>query len=155
MLNLWRICPQCRRPGLDPWIRKILWRSIWQPTPVFLPGEFLAQTSLVGYSQWSCKETWLKQLTHTHTHTHTHTQTHTGNTGLRFIANQRGTLDPTWPRSSGIWFYRNFIYKHCSLEILQVWFQTTGSKANTSIKTITNFCLFVSSAYQSYAYNII
>ena len=24
--------------------------------PVFLPGEFHAQRSLVGYSQWGCKE---------------------------------------------------------------------------------------------------
>ena len=23
----------------DPWVRKILWRRKWQPTPVFLPGE--------------------------------------------------------------------------------------------------------------------
>ena len=23
----------------DPWVRKIPWRRIWQPTPVFLPGE--------------------------------------------------------------------------------------------------------------------
>ena len=27
-----------------------------QPTPVFLPGEFHGQKSLVGYSPWSCKE---------------------------------------------------------------------------------------------------
>ena len=27
------------RPGFDPWVRKILWRRAWQPTPVFLPGE--------------------------------------------------------------------------------------------------------------------
>ena len=26
------------------------------PTPVFLPGEFHAQTSLVGYSPWDLKE---------------------------------------------------------------------------------------------------
>ena len=25
-------------------------------TPVFLPGEFLGQRSLVGYSLWGCKE---------------------------------------------------------------------------------------------------
>ena len=30
---------QCRRPGFDPWVRKIPWRREWQPTPVFLPGE--------------------------------------------------------------------------------------------------------------------
>ena len=28
----------------------------WQPTPVFLPGEFHRQRSLVGYSPSSCKE---------------------------------------------------------------------------------------------------
>ena len=33
---------QCRRPKrcwFDPWVGKIPWRSEWQPTPVFLPGE--------------------------------------------------------------------------------------------------------------------
>ena len=43
------IC-QCRRPGFDPWVQKILWRRKWQPTPVFLPGESHGQRSLVGYS---------------------------------------------------------------------------------------------------------
>ena len=28
----------------------------WQPTPVFLPGEFHGQRSLAGYSPWGCKE---------------------------------------------------------------------------------------------------
>ena len=27
-----------------------------QPTPVFLPGEFHGQRSLVGYSPWGCRE---------------------------------------------------------------------------------------------------
>ena len=31
-------------------VRKILWSRKWQPTPVFLPGEFHGQRSLVGYS---------------------------------------------------------------------------------------------------------
>ena len=31
-------------------IRKILWRRAGQPTPVFLPGEFHGQRSLMGYS---------------------------------------------------------------------------------------------------------
>ena len=30
---------QCRRPGFDYWVGKIPWRRMWQPTPVFLPGE--------------------------------------------------------------------------------------------------------------------
>ena len=24
---------------VHPWVRKISWRRVWQPTPVFLPGE--------------------------------------------------------------------------------------------------------------------
>ena len=32
------------------------WRSEWQPTPVFFPGEFHGQRSLVGYSPWDHKE---------------------------------------------------------------------------------------------------
>ena len=30
---------QCRRPGFDPWIRKIPSRRKWQHAPVVLPGE--------------------------------------------------------------------------------------------------------------------
>ena len=47
---------QCRRHKFDPWVRKIPWRSAWQPSPVFLPGEDQGQRSLVGYSSKGCKE---------------------------------------------------------------------------------------------------
>ena len=30
---------QCKRPGFDPWVRRIPWRRKWQPTPGFLPGK--------------------------------------------------------------------------------------------------------------------
>ena len=40
----------------DPWVGKIPWRRKWQPTPVFLPGEFHGQRSLAGYSPWDGKE---------------------------------------------------------------------------------------------------
>ena len=46
----------CRRPGFDPWVRKIPWRRKWQSTPVFWPGESHGQRSLVGYSLWDRKE---------------------------------------------------------------------------------------------------
>ena len=36
---------------LDPWEGKILWRKEELPTPVFLPGKFHGQRSLVGYIQ--------------------------------------------------------------------------------------------------------
>ena len=32
-------CRRCKRCSFDPWVGKISWRSTWQPTPVFLPGE--------------------------------------------------------------------------------------------------------------------
>ena len=38
------------------WVAKIPWRREWQPTPVFLPGEFQAQRSLAGYSPWGREE---------------------------------------------------------------------------------------------------
>ena len=45
-----------RRRGFDPWVRQIFWRTKWQPTPVFLPGESHGQRSLVGYSPWRHRE---------------------------------------------------------------------------------------------------
>ena len=27
------------RHRFDPWVGKITWRRVWQPTPVFLPGD--------------------------------------------------------------------------------------------------------------------
>ena len=43
-------------PGFGPWVGKIPWRREWLPTPVFLPGEFHGQRSLVGYSPWGRKQ---------------------------------------------------------------------------------------------------
>ena len=55
----------CRRPGFNPWSRKIPWR--WLPTPIFLLGEFHGHSSLEGYSLWGCKESDTTEwLTHTH-----------------------------------------------------------------------------------------
>ena len=46
--------PACNTE-FNPWVGKIPWRRKWQPTPVFLPGEFHGQRSLVGYSPWGHK----------------------------------------------------------------------------------------------------
>ena len=43
-----RVCLQCRRPRFDPWVEKIPQRREWLPTPVFLPGEFYGQRSLLA-----------------------------------------------------------------------------------------------------------
>ena len=48
-------CGKQKRRGLDPWVGKVPWRSAWQPTPVFLPGEPHGQRSLAGYSPQGCK----------------------------------------------------------------------------------------------------
>ena len=40
--------PGCRRPGFDPWIRKIPWRREWLPTPAVLPGDLNRQRSLTA-----------------------------------------------------------------------------------------------------------
>ena len=54
--SLWlsweRICLQCGRPGLNPWVGKMPWRRERLPTPVFWPGEFH------GLSPWGCRESY-------------------------------------------------------------------------------------------------
>ena len=67
-LNPWwirwsRICLQCRRPGFDPWVEKILWRREWQPPPVLLPGKFQGQGSLAGFSPWSHRGSYMAEVT--------------------------------------------------------------------------------------------
>ena len=50
---------QCRRYTrcrFSSWVRKMPCRRIWQPTPVFLPGEFDGQRSLEGYNPEDHKE---------------------------------------------------------------------------------------------------
>ena len=47
---------KCGRLGFNPWVGKTPWRKEWQPTPVFLLGEFHEQKSLEGYSPWGHKE---------------------------------------------------------------------------------------------------
>ena len=61
-------------PGLIPTSgrREVFDLQGWLPSPVFLPGEFHGQRSMVGYSPWDHKEfDTAERLTHTHTHTHT------------------------------------------------------------------------------------
>ena len=49
-------CRRPKRPGFFPWVGTIPWRRKWQPTPVFLPGEFHGHGSLVGSNPWGRKE---------------------------------------------------------------------------------------------------
>ena len=60
-----------RRHWFDPWIGKNPWRKAWQPTPIFVPVEFLPWTEEPGRIRSirvSKSRTQLKQLSmHTHT----------------------------------------------------------------------------------------
>ena len=49
-------CRRHRRCRFYPWVGKIPWTKKWQPTPVFLPGEFHGQRSLVDYVCGATKE---------------------------------------------------------------------------------------------------
>ena len=47
---------RCKRLGFDPWVGNISRSKKWQPTPVFFPGKFHGQGSLVGYTPWVFRE---------------------------------------------------------------------------------------------------
>ena len=42
-------CRRHKRCRFNSWVGKMLWRMAWQPTPIFLPGEFHGRRSLVSY----------------------------------------------------------------------------------------------------------
>ena len=42
-LRQYRICLPMQETRFDAWVRKIPWSREWQPTPIFLPGEFHGQ----------------------------------------------------------------------------------------------------------------
>ena len=61
-----RICLQCRshkRHKFDPWVGKMPWMRAWQPTTVFLPGEYHGPRSLVSCSTQDCKELDMTEVT--------------------------------------------------------------------------------------------
>ena len=51
---IWGQACSCLPVETQVWLlgREIPWRTAWQPTPVFLPGESRGQRSLVDYSPW-------------------------------------------------------------------------------------------------------
>ena len=63
----WRRYKRC---GFCSWVSEIPWKRKWLPTPVFFPGKFHGQRSLVGYSPWGHKESDITECTHKHTQGH-------------------------------------------------------------------------------------
>ena len=59
-------CRRFKRLGFNPWVGKIPWSRKWQPTPVFLPGLFPGQQSLVGHGPWGHKESDTTECEHMH-----------------------------------------------------------------------------------------
>ena len=71
-----------RRPGFDPWVRKIPWRRKQLSIPVFLPREFHGQRSLEGYIVHGIAES---NMTERLTHTYTDLYTDLGEVELWFL----------------------------------------------------------------------
>ena len=61
-------CRRHKKHEFNPWVGKILWRRAWKPSPVFLPGKFHGQRSLVGYGPWghTVGHDWATEHTHIH-----------------------------------------------------------------------------------------
>ena len=59
---------RCKRPGFNPWVRKIPQRRAWQPTLVFFPGESHGWRGLADCSPQDHKELDMTEATwHTNT----------------------------------------------------------------------------------------
>ena len=59
-------CRRCRRGRFNPWVGKIPWRRVGQPTLAFLPGKPHGQRSLAGYSPRGCKALDMTEATPAH-----------------------------------------------------------------------------------------
>ena len=94
--------PPPANTGFDPWVRKIIWRRAWQPTPVLLRGEFHGQRSWVGYSPQGCKELDTTEATY---HAHTPTFKIITLINLVVICYCRKILHNYWPYSSCCTFH--------------------------------------------------
>ena len=55
--------PAMQGTWVQSWVGKIPWRKEWLPTPVFLPGEFHGQRSLLRNRPWGCKESDMTEIT--------------------------------------------------------------------------------------------
>ena len=58
----------------ETWVRSLgqedkPWKRKWQPTPVFLPGEFHGQKGLAGYTVHAVTKSQTQLSTHTYMHT--------------------------------------------------------------------------------------
>ena len=59
-------CRRCKSHKFDTRIKNIPWSRKLQRPPVLLPAKFHGQRSLVGYSLWSGKESYMTEPMRTH-----------------------------------------------------------------------------------------
>ena len=78
-----------KRIRLNPWVGNIPWSRKWQPTPVFLPGKFHGQRSLLGYSPRDHKES--DTIEHACHHRRSEERTKLGSAGRRLDNSRSGT----------------------------------------------------------------
>ena len=66
MTQIVKNLPATQETWIQSLVRKMPWRSKWQPTPVFLPREFHGLRSLASYGSWGSQEFYLcyKQIDH-------------------------------------------------------------------------------------------
>ena len=105
-----------RRCMFDPWVRKIPWRSKWQPTPGFLPGKSQGHRSLAG----SCVHEVTKELGHD------------------LVTEQRqDALTPPLRFASWVEAVSHELDSHtCHLFLSGPWFTTDGYQFTTSTSCI-------------------
>ena len=111
------LCRRHKRCWFDSWVGTILWKRKWKPTPVFLPGRFHGQRSLVGYNPWG----------HTESDTTEHTLTFPSrvpgtdccaqwpsfqphNLALSKVDTVQLPLDYTWFPWLNIWFHTSRLW---------------------------------------------
>ena len=64
--------PGMRETWVQSQVSKIPWKRLWQPTPLFLPGESHGQRRLAGYNSQGHKELDMTESDLAHTHTTLH-----------------------------------------------------------------------------------
>ena len=115
----------------NPWVGKIPWKWKWLPTPVFLPGKFYGQRSLMGCSLQSHK-----RVGHNHVCVHAHTHT----VGLQCISF----------RSRAEWFsYVYTVYLFLSRFFSHIGYNRVLSRVPSAVQQVLIVSLFY---IQQYAY---
>ena len=110
---------QCRRHarcGFDRSVRKSLWGREWQPTCIFLPGEFHGQRSPAGCSPWGYKESDMTKHAHTHcTQFLTSQVFHSGYSLPQGLMEELGPISMSPLRHKGFIALGGFLFERASI----------------------------------------